>query len=68
MVISNGANFGTTYLRASSVLKPYANAARGVARMSNPFLTMEDIFWSGIEKYYMDRGTLKKRHSILKDR
>lgn len=55
-------------IRVPHVLKPFVNGARGVARMSNPFLNMQDIFWSGIEKYYMDQGLLDRRHSILKDR
>lgn len=51
-----------------TALQPFQNAARGIARQSNPFLTMHDIYWAGIEKFYMDQGLLKKKHSILRDR
>lgn len=56
------------YSRAPAALQPFQNAARGIARQTSPFMVMNDIFWAGIEKYYMDRGVLRRKHSILKDR
>lgn len=61
-------DFCITYISAPPVLKPYVNAARGVARMSSPWISMHDIFWSGIEKWYLDRSEMRARHTILRDR
>lgn len=29
---------------------------------------MHDIFWAGIEKYYMDRNLLRQQHTVLRDK
>lgn len=29
---------------------------------------MHDVFWAGIERWYMDRKLLHHRHSVLRDK